>query len=186
MDYSFPHTIDNGLGETIIFQRIEKESDGDKVIAENFVAPGQGPLMHTHKMQEEALTVIKGKIGYQVLGEEPCYAGEGETVLFKRGVSHKFWNAGNDTLHCKGWIKPANTIVFYLSSIYAAQKKSGNAQPEAFDAAFLLTRYRKEYDLPELPFFVKKVIIPFTYRIGQLLGKYEHFKNAPEPLGGGY
>jgi hypothetical protein len=85
-------------------------------------------------------------------------------------------------LHCKGWVKPANTLVFFLSSIYAAQNKSGKAQPEQFDSAYLLKRYSTEYDLPEIPQFVKKIIIPVTYYIGKLLGKYKHFKNAPEPV----
>ena len=40
-------------------------------------------LMHTHWLQDEALTVVKGRIGYQVYGERPEYAGEGETVNLK-------------------------------------------------------------------------------------------------------
>jgi hypothetical protein len=87
-------------------------------------------------------------------------------------------------LHCKGWIKPANTVVFFLSSVYAAQNKSGKAQPEQFDGAYLLKRYSTEFDLPEIPPLVKKIIIPITYYIGKFLGKYEHFKNAPEPVKG--
>jgi hypothetical protein len=43
-------------------------------------------------------------------------------------------------------------------------------------------RYRKEYDMPELPRFVKSVIIPATYTIGKLSGKYRKFENAPAPL----
>jgi hypothetical protein len=81
-----------------------------------------------------------------------------------------------------GYVKPANTIVFYLSSIYAAQNKTGTGQPEKFDGAYLLKRYASEYDMTEIPTFVKKVIIPITYYIGKLLGKYKHFKNAPEPV----
>lgn len=180
MNITYPHTIENCIGEKIIFERVEHEADGDKVIVENFVATQSGPVMHTHFLQDESLTVIKGKLGYEVLGNAKQYAGEGETVLFKRGTPHRFWNAGDETLNCKGWIKPANTIVFFLSAIYAAQNKSGKAQPEAFDAAYLMTRYSKEYDLPEIPVFVKKVIFPLTYFIGKLLGKYKHFANAPK------
>ena len=87
-------------------------------------------------------------------------------------------------LNCKGWVKPANTIVFFLSAIYAAQNKSGKAQPETFDSAYLLTRYAQEYDLPEIPKLVKKTILPLTYWLGRLLGKYKHFKDAPEPVTG--
>ena len=182
MKYSFPHTIENSTGEKLVFLEQVAEPDGDRLLVENFVSPGSGPLMHTHWKQDEALTVVRGQIGYQVLGEEEKFAGVGETVFFKRGVPHKFWNCGTGELHCKGWVKPANTLVFYLSSIFAAQKKTGSDRPETFDAAYLLTRYSKEYDLPELPKIVKKAVLPATYMVGKLMGKYKHFKDAPEPI----
>jgi quercetin dioxygenase-like cupin family protein len=182
MNYQFPHTIKNPIGETIIFKEMVHEPDGDKLLVENYVTPKSGPPMHTHFLQDEALAVVTGRIGYQVKGGQPQYAGVGETVLFKRGTPHRFWNAGEDILHCTGYIKPANTIVFYLSSIYAAQNKSGTERPETFDSAYLLKRYASEYDMAELPAFVKKIVIPITYFIGQLLGKYKHFKNAPAPV----
>ena len=102
--------------------------------------------------------------------------------VFKKGVPHRFWAEGKEPLHCRGWLAPVNTIVFYLTSIYSAQNKSGTGKPEMFDAAYLLTRYASEYEIAEMPGFVKKVIMPITYRIGMLLGKYKHFKNAPEPV----
>ncbi len=179
---SYPHTIENGLGEKIIFQTLQPEPDGDRVLVENFVTPGHGPLMHTHWLQDEALTVVEGRLGYQVAGQPEKYAQVGETILFKRGTPHRFWNAGEEVLNCTGWIKPANTIVFFLSAIYAAQHKSGKGQPESFDGAYLMHRYRSEYDLPEIPTIVKKTIIPLTYYIGRLLGKYKHFRHAPQPV----
>jgi quercetin dioxygenase-like cupin family protein len=182
MQYKLPHTIENHLGEKIIFHKIEKTAEGDKLIVESFCEPGAGPVSHTHFKQDECLTVVSGKIGYQILGEHPKYAGPGESILFKRGVPHKFWAAGNEKLHLKGWIAPANSIVYFLSSIYAAQNKSGKEKPEDFDGAYLLTRYAKEYDMNELTVFVKKAIIPITYFIGKTLGKYKHFTGAPVPL----
>jgi quercetin dioxygenase-like cupin family protein len=184
MKITYPHTIENCMGEKIIFKELQKEPDGDRLVGENYVAPGQGPMMHTHWLQVESLTVVKGKIGYQLQGKPAQYANEGETVLFEQGVPHRFWNAGQEVLHCKAGIKPANSIAFFLSSIFAAQNKSGKAQPEFFDAAYLLKRYSSEYDLAELPRFVKKVIIPVVYYTGKILGKYKHFKNAPEPVKG--
>jgi quercetin dioxygenase-like cupin family protein len=182
MIINYPHTIENCVGEKLTFLQVQPEPDGDRLLVENYVQPGRGPVMHTHWLQDEQLTVVNGRIGYQILGGPEQFAGAGESVLFKRGVPHRFWNAGETLLHCTGWIKPANTIVFYLSAIYAAQNKSGKDAPETFDGAYLLTRYASEYDLPELPGFVKKVIIPATYQIGNLLGKYKHFKDAPPPV----
>ncbi|MFC5409408.1 cupin domain-containing protein [Larkinella bovis] len=182
MNIHYPHTIQNTHGETLTFLAVEKGPLGDKVLVESQVTPGSGPPMHTHLRQEEELTVVSGKMAYQILGQEPQYAFPGERVLFKRGVAHKFWNAGDEMLICKGWVAPANSIVYYLSAIYAAQNKSGKQQPEAFDGAYLMTRYATEYEMPELPFLVKKAIIPLTYFIGRLLGKYKHFTDAPAPL----
>jgi quercetin dioxygenase-like cupin family protein len=182
MNYTLPHTIQNCLGETLIFKELVKEPDGDRLLVENYVKPNSGPPMHVHHLQDEALTVVRGRIGYQVQGDEEKFAEVGETIVFERGVAHKFWNAGDDILHCTGWVKPANTIVFFLSSVFEAQNKSGNEQPEKFDGAYLLKRYASEYDMVEIPGFVKKVIIPITYFTGKILGKYGHFKNAPEPV----
>ncbi|MES2650060.1 MAG: cupin domain-containing protein [Bacteroidota bacterium] len=182
MNYTYPHTIQNVTGEKLIFKALLPEPDGDKLLVENFVTPNSGPPMHTHFLQDEALTVVEGKIGYQVQGKPAQFAGVGETVLFRRGVPHRFWNAGEEILHCTGWVKPANTLVFFLSSIYEAQNKSGSEQPEKFDGAYLLTRYKSEFDMAEIPAFVKKVILPITYQVGKLLGKYKHFEDAPEPV----
>ena len=184
MKISYPHVIENCIGEKLIFKELQKEADGDRLLVENCVTPGHGPVMHTHWLQDESLTVVKGKMGYQIFGQPEQFANPGETVLFKRGTPHRFWNAGKEDLQCKGWVKPANTIVFFLTSIYAAQNKSGKSQPEKFDGAYLMKRYSSEYDLPEIPGFVKKIIIPITYYIGKMLGKYKHFKDAPEPVKG--
>ncbi len=182
MKITFPHTIENCIGEKLIFHGIEKEDGIDKLLVENYVIPGIGPVMHTHWLQDESLTVVSGRIGYQVYGQAKQYATAGETVLFKRGIAHRFWNDGKDILHCKGYIKPANTAAFFLTALFAAQNKSGKEQPERFDGAFLLKCYAGEYDIPGIPTFVKRIIIPITYYIGLLLGKYEHFKDAPAPL----
>lgn len=138
--------------------------------------------MHTHYFQEEGLTVVTGRIGYQFKGQSAEFAEVGETVVFPAGVAHKWWNASQEEMVCTGYVKPANTFVFFLSAVYAAQKKSGSARPEMFDASYLLTRYASEYEMNEIPWFVRKVVMPVTYRIGKWLGKYKHFNDAPAPV----
>lgn len=120
MDFTYPHTIENSFGEKLIFKRVQPESDGDRIIGENFVVPGIGPPMHVHWPQDKGFTVFRGKIGNQVAGRTEQFAHEGESVVFKRGVAHRFWNAGTETVQCQAWIKPANSFVFFLSSVFAA------------------------------------------------------------------
>lgn len=182
MKFTYPHTIENVTGEKLIFKQLIPEPDGEKLLCENFVTPGSGPPMHIHWLQDEGFTVLEGRIGYQIGDQPEQFAEAGESIVFERGVPHRFWNAGTEILHCEGWLKPANTIVFYLSAIYDAQNKSGTARPEAFDAAYLMTRYASEYAMVGMPKFVRKAVIPATYFIGRLLGKYKKFKDAPEPV----
>ena len=138
--------------------------------------------MHVHFMQDECFTIKSGKAGYQTAGGEQKFASEGETFLFKRGVMHRFWNAGDTELVVNSWVKPAHSIVFFLSAVYAAQKKSGKHQPDQFDGAYLLTKYKSEYAMGDISPFVRNVIIPITYQMGKMMGKYKKFKDAPEPV----
>lgn len=182
MQYNYPHTVENGAGEQLTFVNHVKDETGDYLQVENFVQPKAGPPMHVHFKQEEGLTVVKGKLAAQVQGQEPKYYEEGDTVSFKAGVTHKFWNAGSEPLICNGYIKPANNIEYFLTQIYASTKANGGTRPATFDAAYLLNRYKSEFDMIEIPSFVKKVIFPLALFLGKLQGKHKKFKEAPEPI----
>lgn len=184
MDYPFklPHTIKSFAGEELTFHKLVEEDGVQKMIVYNKVQPGSGPPFHVHFQQEESLTVTRGKLGYQNDGEEEKFLEPGQTVLFKRGQMHRFWNAGDDVLECEGWVKPAHSLDYFLTGIYNSMNKAGKPQGDPFDSAYLMTRYRTEYDIKEIPGFVKKVVFPVTVMLGHLLGKYRHFKNAPKPL----
>ena len=179
--YSYPHKISTDH-EELTFESLEIENGEKKLIVSNSVKPQMGPPFHVHFKQEESLTVQKGQLGYQVYGQEEKIIHAGESVLFKRGEMHRFWNAGEDILECSGWIKPANSLDFFLTNVYNAMNKSGSPQGDPFDMAFLITRYKREYDMLVIPPFVKKVIMPMTVWVGKILGKYKHFKDAPQPL----
>lgn len=182
MRYSYPHTIDNGGGEQITFLRLVPDTQGDWLEVENLVQPNSGPPMHVHFKQAESLTVVKGKIGIQRLGGEQQFFGEGETVTFEAGDPHRFWNAGIDPLICKGWIKPAHNIEYFLTEIYKSTKANGGKQPSQFDGAWLMNRYQSEFDMNDIPAFVKKIMFPAVLFFGKLAGKHKKFADAPAPL----
>lgn len=179
--YSYPHKIENGGGEELTFLRIIKDPDGDYLEVENTVKPGSGPPMHVHLKQAECLTIVQGKMGVQLQGEEPKFYKEGDTALFEAGIPHKFWNSGDVPLICKGWIKPIDNIEYFLTEIFKSTKENGG-RPAAFDAAFLMTRYKSEFQMMEIPGFVQKVIFPITLFFAKLTGKHKKFANAPEPV----
>ena len=110
--YTYPHIIENGAGERLTFLRVSPGRDGDRLEAVNLVRPGSGPPMHAHLLQEEGLTVQRGRMAYQRPGQPPQFAGVGESVVFKPGEAHKFWNAGDGDLECLGYIEPPDNIEY--------------------------------------------------------------------------
>jgi len=69
--YTYPHMIENGAGEELTFLGVVRHPDGDRLEAESRATPGAGPPMHVHHLQEEAMCVVSGRLGTQVVGEQP-------------------------------------------------------------------------------------------------------------------
>ncbi len=180
--YTYPHTFDNGAGETITILARVPGPNGDRLEVENVVKPRIGPPMHVHHHQVEALTVQQGRIGYQRLGEPERYAGPGETVAFEAGEAHRFWNAGEEDLRCTGYIEPADNVEYFLSELFDSVKRNGGKRPDLFDAAFLMTRYGSEFTMVEIPAPVRRFVLPVQVLIGRLLRRYSRYADAPEPV----
>jgi quercetin dioxygenase-like cupin family protein len=180
--FTYPHTIENKHGEKLMFKEKIIQDGVETLITEGWAQPNAGPPVHVHWKQDESITVVSGKMGTQIPGNEPVFYGPGETATFLRGVWHRFWNAGDDVLHIKGWVRPPNNLEYFLKHMYEALDKGKNGRPDNSDAAFLMTRYKSEFDMSGIPGFVKKIIIPATYFFGKIGGKYRKFKDAPEPL----
>lgn len=180
--HSYPHTIENGAGERLTFVRRVRDPAGDRLEVENLVKPGSGPPMHVHYHQEEGLTVRQGRIGYRRPGEQPRFAGPGETVVFGPGEPHKFWNAGEGDLLGTGYIRPADNIEYFLTALFESQRESGGSRPDPFEAAFLMRRYRSEFYMAEIPAVVQRSVFPVLVMVGRVLGKYGKYADAPEPV----
>jgi quercetin dioxygenase-like cupin family protein len=178
---AYPYTIDNGAGERLTFLRRVPGPGGDRLEVENVVEPGSGPVMHVHH-QEEALTVERGRIGYRPPGEAARFAGPGETVVFRAGEPHRFWNAGEEDLRCAGYIEPADNIEYFLAAIFGSQKRGGGTRPNPLDAALLERRYRSEFGMPGIPAPVQRLVFPVLVAVGRALGRYERYADAPEPV----
>jgi quercetin dioxygenase-like cupin family protein len=178
----YPHTIDNGGGERLTFAARRRDERGEYLEGENTVAPGAGPPMHVHHLQEESLTVERGTLAYQRPGQPEQIAGPGETVTFPAGDAHRFWNAGDDELVCTGMIRPPGNVEYFLGEIFASMQRHGGKRPGIFDAAYLSHRYRSEFEMLEAPAPVRRFVFPLIVAVGTLLGRHRRFAGAPEPV----
>lgn len=179
---AYPYTIDNGAGERLTFSRRERDAEGERVVGETRVAPGAGPPMHVHHLQEEAFTVLHGRLGYEVAGRAPAYAEAGETVVFPPGEAHRFWNAGGDELRCEGYLRPPGNAEYFLGAVFASQRTNGGRRPALLDIAFLSRRYRSEFTFLAVPALVQRVLFPALVALGTAMGRYRKYDDAPEPM----
>lgn len=175
----YPYTIENGAGEVMTFLGVKKNPEGDCLEVENRIQPGAGPPMHVHHLQEEAISIINGKMGYQIAGEEAQYAFQGEFVTFAPGQAHRFWNAGDEELLIRGYLLPPLNFEYLLTANFESMRKGGG-RPNLFEGIYLLARYKSEFSLV-IPGFIQQYLFPIIISIGHALGKYEKYADAPEP-----
>jgi mannose-6-phosphate isomerase-like protein (cupin superfamily) len=168
-------------GETLTILKHGSETNGEYTQFEGSDEPGIGPPLHVHFKQEEGLKVMKGIMGVEVNGTE-IKLREGEEYIFSPGVAHRFWNAGNERLHYTGYVKPSLNYEYFIEQVYISANKNGDDKPRAFDAAFLLTRYKTEFDMLVIPRPVKLIVFPLLLFIGNLTGKFRKYKDAPLPV----
>jgi quercetin dioxygenase-like cupin family protein len=179
---NYPYTIDNGHGEQVTFTGTTRSPGGERLVGEGVAQPGAGAPMHVHYLQEEAVQVTGGRLGHQILGQELQFAGPGELVVWPAGTVHRWWNADNAVLRTTGWVSPPINFAFYLDTLFASAKQSGNGRPGLFDVAFLMTRYRNEHATLGVPTVVRRVVLPMLYVVGLAIGKYRKYVDAPRPM----
>src|SRR5437870_9009610 len=158
---TYPYTLENGAGERLTFTGIVRDRDGvERIVGEAVAQPKAGPPMHIHYLEDEGFTVMSGTLGYQLLGQEPYYAREGETVVFPAGTAHRWFNAGTTEVRFTGWAKPPNNHEYILASIFESMQRNRGRRPSLWDMAFLVTRYRTEMGNPAIPMFIQRAVLP--------------------------
>jgi len=177
---TYPRSIDDGGGSHMTFLG----RDGDALKMTSTVQPGEGPPMHVHHLQEEAITVREGRVGYTIEGQEEQFAGPGQSVHFAAGVAHTFRNAGDGELVLDGSVQPALNFEWFLTQVYESTAAAGGERPRTFDAAFLTTRYRSEFAMLDIPAPIQRLLFPVVAAVGRLAGMGRRFAGAPEPVVG--
>jgi hypothetical protein len=77
---------------------------------------------------------------------------------------------------------PPDNLEYFLTQIFASMRANGGKGPRLFGASYLLSRYRSEFGMVDIPRPVQRFVFPVVLVIGRLLGKHRRFAGAPEPV----
>jgi quercetin dioxygenase-like cupin family protein len=85
----------NPVGGHVVFKVRGAETGGTMTVLETVVTPGDGPPLHVHETDDEAIYVLEGEIDFRVVDE--IYGNRsGSFVFVPRGTPHTFQNVGSD------------------------------------------------------------------------------------------
>jgi len=168
----------NKNAETLVITKPASETNGTITEFEGYDEPGIGPPFHVHFRQEEWIMILKGRMRVKTLQKE-FVLNEGEEYTFAPGEAHKFWNDGAERLHYKGYVKPSLNYEYFIAHIYRSANEVDDDKPAPFDAAFLLTKYKSEFDILDIPKSVKAIVFPILLALGRMLGKFKIYRDAP-------
>jgi hypothetical protein len=178
---AYPRRIDNGAGEQLTFVAVGRDERGEFLEVRNVVALGAGPPMHVHRLQEEAGTVERGRLGYVIEGEPERSAGPGDSVAFAPGGGAPLPERRRGGARLHGDYPPARQRRV-LTEVFASTRRAGGKRPGVFDAAYLSHRYAGEFAITAVPAPVRRFVFPVIVAAGRLLGRHRRFAGAPEPL----
>ena len=132
--------------------------------------------------QEESITVRQGRSATSGPGEPPRFAGPARRSSSRRGRRTGSGTLGRRISWAQASSDRADNLEYFLTAIYASQRENGGGRPDPFEAAFLMRRYRSEFQMSEIPAAVQRFVFPAQVALGRLLGKYKKYADAPEPV----
>jgi quercetin dioxygenase-like cupin family protein len=173
-------------GEVLLIRRV-RDAQGQIILAlDGTLPPGTaGPPLHVHFHEDEKGIVKAGTLGAQV-GLEKIVVPTGGTVILRKGVPHRWWNAGDDLLEFSGHAVPAVDLDRYLQAVFAVLNASSNSRPPIFYLAHVLWRHRDTQLIAVPPPPIQKIAFPILLLIGRILGKYRgtNWPGSPESCPG--
>jgi mannose-6-phosphate isomerase-like protein (cupin superfamily) len=170
-------------GERLVFELTSRDTDGEFTLFDTYVEPGGFVASaHVHPYQTEIFTVIAGTLGVK-RGREKLELGAGEIAMIDPGQAHKFWNAGEETLHFRAEVRPSlefESLIETMFSLAAEGKTNKKGMPGPLRLAVIANHHFDVVRLPRIPHALQKMaLVP-----GALLGRAVGYTPTYEPSAG--
>ncbi len=158
-------------GERLELRRFEDDQGPWLELKGSLPPHREGPPLHVHFKEDEGGRVVSGAISATVGGRQ-IELQAGDELSFPRGVAHRWWNAGDQTLFFEGFAKPVVDLDRYLQAVFEIINSGPEGRPPLFYLAHAARRHRTTQATFVAPRPVLAVLFPVLVGLGTLLGKY--------------
>ena len=174
----YPRTIDDGIGARITFLGVPDDVRA-RCPAPSTPAPARRCTSTSSRPRPSPSSPAASASSSKASPEQ--FAGPGDTVHLRPRRRPPLLERRRHRADVTGEVLPADNLEYFLTQVYASTAAHGG-RPGAFDGAFLLTRYRTEFAMTEIPAPVRRFVFPSRPSLGRLLGRYARYADAPAPV----
>ena len=149
------------------------ETAGARAVVDLYVRPGGAVVgEHWHPDMDERFTVLRGRVGFRLGGQERT-AEPGSEIHVPAGVRHDWWNAGDEEALVRVDIRPAARFEAMILNLFGlAQDGKTNARglPSMLQLAVLAREFRDVIQFTRPPQVVQAVLFGMLAPLARLLG----------------
>jgi quercetin dioxygenase-like cupin family protein len=163
--------MDEPVRDPVSRVRMTFEPDGDNLIVDVWLEPGGGLPPHFHPQQEERWSVVDGKVGFRLGGDEREIGPADGEIPVPPGTVHGLTSVTEQDAHLRCHAIPALRLQAFLEESAAAASE-GLFTPRGLPrglkgarwAAGFLKRYRDETVFVSPPQIVQRMLIALLAR----------------------
>jgi len=168
-------------GETLIFHRTARATEGESVLIETIVQPeGFVAAAHVHPHQSERFEVLEGELGLRV-GSDKLLARAGDVLTIKPGTPHRFHNAGSEQARFLCEIRPAmafESLIETMFGLAADGKTNRRGMPNPLRLAVIAEAHFDTVRLPAPPAFAQRAALRVGAACGRMVGYEPTYASA--------
>jgi mannose-6-phosphate isomerase-like protein (cupin superfamily) len=158
-------------GEVLELRRIRRDGRTHLDLRGTLPPRREGPPLHVHHAEDEEGEIIAGTLSAELAGQQ-MEVRSGPTVRFPRGIPHRWWNAGDETLVFVGRADPIVDLDRYLQAVFEVLNAGEPGRPPLFYLAHLALRHRDTQTVMVIPAAVQAVLFRVALAVGTMLGRY--------------
>lgn len=150
-----------------------EETNGALLVSDLRVHPGGAVLgPHFHPNADERFTVVKGKIGYMVGGQKGILQA-GESADLPRGITHDWWNAGDEEARVIVEIRPGARMELMMITMFALAregKTNNKGMPNLLQLAATSQEFADVFQPMYPPRWIQRILFGILAPVARLFG----------------